>query len=53
MRIVIFVIISLVLVSLLIYNSPPMKGCAGYPAGQISGIRPDIRFHLTDIRLAG
>ena len=26
---------------------------SGYPAFFISGIRPDIRFHLRDIRLAG
>ena len=28
-------------------------GCTGYPAFFISGILPDIRFHLPDIRLAG
>jgi len=27
------------------------KGCTGYPAFLISGIHPEIRFHLPDIRL--
>ena len=46
-----------------IWNHNPLDGSiirvvpdirlAGYPAFFISGIRPDIRFHLPDIRLTG